>query len=60
VRCEPGEPGEPGARVPLKGVRAGTDLEIEWRIREPRSPSSLGLSSDTRPLGLFFRDVALL
>jgi hypothetical protein len=57
VRCNAGDP---IARVPLKDVRAGTDLAIEWRIREPRSPSSLGLSPDTRPLGLFFREVALL
>jgi hypothetical protein len=46
--------------VPLKGVRAGTDLQLEWRIREPRSPKQLGLSADERPLGLFFRDLALL
>jgi hypothetical protein len=57
VRCDPLDP---IARVPLKRVRAGTDLSIEWRIREPRSPSSLGLSADSRALGLFFREVALL
>jgi hypothetical protein len=57
VRCDPGNP---VGRVPLKGVRAGTDLQLEWRIRDPRSPKQLGLSADERPLGLFFRDVALL
>jgi hypothetical protein len=52
--------GDPVARVPLQGIRAGTELWLDWRIREPRSPSELGLSADTRQLGLFFREIALL
>jgi hypothetical protein len=57
VRCDQTDP---IARVPLKGLSAGTDLWLEWRIHHPRSPSDFSSSTDTRPLGLFFREIALL
>ena len=50
------------ARVALPAGVIGDhgDISIEWRIRDPRSPHSLGLSADRRALGLFVRRVALV
>jgi len=53
-------PDSPIARVPLKRAGAGGDLWLEWRVRDPRSPSDYGPSTDPRPLGLFFHEIALL
>ena len=47
------------SRLGLPAARAGEDLVLSWRIREPRSPSRLGLSDDLRPLGMFFRSVTV-
>jgi len=35
-------------------VHGGGPLHLLWRIRNPRSPASLGLSTDDRLLGLGF------
>ncbi len=47
------------AQLPLGAAAAAGDLLVSWRIRDPRAPSELGLSDDSRPLGLFFQTVAL-
>jgi len=49
-------------RVPLPAELVGDhgDILLEWRIRDPRSPHSLGVSADRRALGLFLRRVALV
>jgi Uncharacterised nucleotidyltransferase len=48
-------------RVPLAAAVVGAhgDILLEWRIGDPRSPHSLGISEDRRDLGLFVRRVAL-
>jgi Uncharacterised nucleotidyltransferase len=56
VRCEANAP---IMQMPVN-AQARTDLWLEWRIHDPRSPSDFGQSTDTRALGLFFREVALL
>jgi Uncharacterised nucleotidyltransferase len=38
-------------------ILRGEFLVLTFVIRSPRSPKSLGLSTDPRPLGLFFRNV---
>ncbi len=50
------------AQAPLPAAVVGDhgDILLEWRIRAPRSPHSLGVSEDRRALGLFVRRVALL
>ncbi len=50
------------AQVPLPAPVVGEhgDILVEWRIRDPRSPQSLGVSSDGRALGLFVRRVVLV
>lgn len=50
------------AQVPLPAAMVGDhgDILLEWRIRDPRSPHSLGMSEDRRPLGLFVRRVVLV
>ena len=47
------------AQMALGKAATNGELLLSWRIRDPRSPSQLGLSEDPRPLGLFFRSVAL-
>jgi hypothetical protein len=49
-------------RVTLPAAVVGVNREIllGWRIRDPRSPHSLGMSADPRALGLFVRRVSLL
>ena len=42
-----------------KGAGAGGEILLGWRIEEPRSPQSLGLSDDPRELGLFLRRVVV-
>lgn len=41
-------------------ARSSGELLVAWRIRDPRSPRALGLSRDSRPLGLFLERVALV
>ncbi len=50
------------AQVPLPAAAVGDhgDILLEWRIRDPRSPHSMGMSADRRPLGLFVERVALV
>jgi hypothetical protein len=50
------------AHAPLAPAVVGDhgDILLEWRIRAPRSPHSLGISEDRRTLGLFLRRVALV
>jgi hypothetical protein len=50
------------AQVPLPATVLGDhgDVLLEWRIRAPRSPHSLGISEDRRTLGLFLRRIALV
>jgi Uncharacterised nucleotidyltransferase len=54
-------PGRSPVRVPLPtNVLDPTgELLLAWRIREPRSPQELGISTDARPLGLYFQRMAL-
>jgi hypothetical protein len=47
-------------QLPLGRAAAADELLVCWRIRDPRSPKDLGLSEDSRPLGLFLQDVALI
>ena len=51
----------PSASRVLLPAAAMDDGEIllGWRIREPRSPRSLGVSDDPRLLGLFIRNVTI-
>jgi hypothetical protein len=44
---------------PAVAAAGGTQVHLGWRIRRPRSPRSLGLSEDPRPLGLFLRRVGV-
>jgi hypothetical protein len=46
-------------QLPLPKLATGQELLLSWRIRDPRSPKQLGLSDDSRQLGLFFRSVTL-
>jgi hypothetical protein len=58
VSCEREEPVT--ARVPIPAVPApGRELLIDWRIRDPSSPHSHGLSEDRRILGLFLQRLVL-
>jgi hypothetical protein len=45
--------------VPASALDAIGELLLAWRIRDPRSPRELGISSDERPLGLYFQSLAL-
>jgi hypothetical protein len=55
------DPGPSVAQVPLAEDVVGDhgDILLEWRIRDPRSPQSLGIAADRRNLGLFIRRVVL-
>jgi hypothetical protein len=54
-------PGRTPVRVPLppSALSPTGELLLAWRIREPRSPQELGISTDARPLGLYFQRMAL-
>jgi hypothetical protein len=45
--------------VPAAARARGGELLIDWRIRDPSSPHSHGLSEDRRTLGLFLRRLVL-
>ncbi len=42
-----------------EGTGRGGEILLGWRIRDPRSPLSLGISDDARELGLFIRRVRI-
>jgi hypothetical protein len=46
-------------QLPLPKAVTAQQLLLTWRIHDPRSPKQLGLSEDSRQLGLFFRSVTL-
>jgi hypothetical protein len=48
------------ATLPAAVVGANREILLGWRIRDSRSPHSLGMSADRRALGLFVRRVSLL
>jgi hypothetical protein len=48
------------APIPEASADATGEIVLEWRIRDPRSPHSLGVSEDRRALGLFIRRLAVL
>jgi hypothetical protein len=47
------------APIPTSSADAGGEILLSWRIRDPRSPQSLGISEDRRALGLFVRQLTL-
>jgi len=47
------------APIPEASADAAGEIVLEWRIRDPRSPYSLGVSEDRRALGLFVRHLVL-
>ncbi|HEX5852357.1 MAG TPA: nucleotidyltransferase family protein [Solirubrobacteraceae bacterium] len=54
------EPMPMRATIPAASVEgACEEVVISWRIRDPPSPQSLGLSADRRALGLFVRRLVL-
>ncbi|MGA8364199.1 MAG: nucleotidyltransferase family protein [Solirubrobacteraceae bacterium] len=55
-------PGRTPVRVPIPMSVLGAtgELLLAWRIHAPRSPQELGISSDERPLGLYFQSLALI
>jgi hypothetical protein len=55
-------PGRTPVRVPIPMSVLGAkgELLLAWRIRDPRSPRELEISSDERPLGLYFQSLALV
>ncbi|HYB22317.1 MAG TPA: hypothetical protein VED41_00870, partial [Solirubrobacteraceae bacterium] len=57
---DPLKPSMTRLALPAGTVRDDGDVLIEWRIGDPRSPSSLGLSDDSRELGLFLVGLAVL
>jgi hypothetical protein len=46
--------------IPVEAIKPDGELLIAWRIREPRSPYSLRVSNDRRPLGLCLERIGLL
>ncbi|HTA96326.1 MAG TPA: nucleotidyltransferase family protein [Solirubrobacteraceae bacterium] len=46
--------------LPAAVARSSGELLVAWRVHDPRSPQTLGLSRDTRPLGLFLERIALV
>ena len=55
-----GRPSPLPARVPLALAPDTPILFLTFRIRQPRSPAELGLSDDTRALGLHVRSLAIV
>ncbi len=60
VDKEPLEPLMTRIEVPADAVGDDGEVLLEWRIRDPRSPHSLGVAADRRELGLFVVKLALL
>jgi Uncharacterised nucleotidyltransferase len=46
--------------LPAAVAHSSGELLVAWRIHDPRSPQALGLSRDSRPLGLFLERLALV
>jgi Uncharacterised nucleotidyltransferase len=46
--------------LPATVAHSSGELLVAWRIHDPRSPQALGLSRDSRPLGLFLERIALV
>lgn len=45
---------------PLEGCRPGADLEVTFKLSDLASPAELGVSADTRILGLLLRSIDLV
>jgi hypothetical protein len=58
-RCELHFPGSQRIAIPSEAISAGV-IEIEFNISAPRSPAELGISSDTRLLGIGLESLELL
>jgi hypothetical protein len=46
--------------LPVNVAESSGEVLVAWHVHGPRSPQELGLSDDTRPLGLFLERVAVV